>query len=283
MPDRMRRSLIAVLVLVLASFAALAPTALATTQTATGGAVTATFTYMGKFPSYSGLHLSIAQSGSVLYDQPVSSKACGNICAPLATGAKASSVHVIDLDDIGQPNVVLDLYTGGAHCCSVEQVFTFHPGTMTYAQTERNFGDPGARIEDLNHDGHFEFVTADDAFAYAFTDFAASGLPLQIETFSGSRFQDVTDHYPALIRKDAATWLEAFKGMARGHYADSVGVIAAWAADEYRLGKSAVANRFLHQQAKAGHLKSALAPNGSEGQKFVAALQRFLRRHGYGH
>jgi hypothetical protein len=277
----MRRSLITVLVL--ASFALLAPAALATTQTATRGAVTATFTYTGQFPSYSGLHLTIAQSGSVLYDQPVSSKACGTDCGPGATGTKASSVHVIDLDDIGQPNVVLDLYTGGAHCCSVEQVFTFDPGTMTYTKAERDFGDPGARIADLNHDGHFEFVTADDRFAYAFTDFAASGLPLQILTFSGSRFQDVTDSYPALIRKDATAWLKAFKGMARGHYADSVGVIAAWAADEYRLGRSASANRFLHQQAKAGHLKSALAPNEPQGQKFVAALQRFLRRHGYGH
>ena len=276
----MRRCLITVLVL--AASALPASAALATTQTATAGAVTATFTFTGTFPSYTGLHLSIAQSGSLLYDQPVTSRSCGSICAPQATGARASSVHVIDLDDIGQPNVVLDLYTGGAHCCSVEQVFTFDPGTMTYAMTERNFGDPGARIEDLNHDGHFEFVSADDAFAYAFTDFAASGLPLQIETFSGSRFQDVTGSYPALIRKDAATWLKAFRAMARGHYADSVGVIAAWAADEYRLGKSAAANRFLHQQAKAGHLRTPLGRSEAQGQRFVASLQRFLRRHGYG-
>jgi hypothetical protein len=277
----MRRSLITVLVL--AASAVLAPAALATTQTATGGAVTAAFTFTGQFPSFSGLQLTIAQSGSVLYDQPVASKACGTICAPQATGSGASSVHVVDLDDIGQPNVVLDLYTGGAHCCSVEQVFTFDPGTMTYAMTERNFGDPGARIEDLKHDGHFEFVTADDAFAYAFTDFAASGLPVQIRAFTGSRFQDVTSSYPALIRKDAATWLKAYKGMARGHYADSVGVIAAWAADEYRLGKSAAANRYLHQQAKAGHLKSPLGASVAQGQKFVTRLQKFLRRHGYGH
>lgn len=275
----MRRSLVNLVVL--AAFALLAPAALGTTQTATQGAVTATFTFSGHFPSFSGLHLSIAQSGSVLYDQPVASKACGSICAPQATGAKTSSVHVIDLDDIGQPNVVLDLYTGGAHCCSVEQVFTFDPGTMTYGLTGRNFGDPGARIEDLNHDGHFEFETADDAFAYAFTDFAASGLPLQIFTFSPSRFQDVTDSYPALIRKDAATWRKAFKGMARQHYSDSVGVIAAWTADEYRLGKRTTANQFLHQQATAGHLRSALAPGEPQGQKFVAKLQRFLRRHGY--
>ncbi len=274
----MRRSLVTILVL--ASFALLAPAALATTQTATGGGVTATFTYTGKFPAYSGLHLTIAKSGSVLYDQPVTYKICGAHCAPGAIGTKASSVHVIDLDDIGQPNVVLDLFTGGAHCCSVEQVFTFDPGTMTYTKTERDFGDPGDRIEDLKHDGHYEFVTADDAFAYAFTDFAASGLPLQVLTFTGSRFADVTDSYPALIRKDATTWLKAFTHMARQHYEDSVGVIAAWAADEYRLGKSASANRYLSQQARAGHLNSALNPHGS-GQKFVAALKRFLRRHGY--
>jgi hypothetical protein len=276
-----RRSLI--ILVVLASFALLAPAALATTQTASQGAVTATFSYTGHYPNYSRLHLTIAQSGSVLYDQPVQSKTCGTFCAPGATGANASSVEVIDLDHIGQPNVILNIYTGGAHCCSVQQIFTFDPGTMTYAETEHDFGDPGSRIEDLNHDGRFEFVTADDRFAYAFTDFASSGLPLQILSFTGSRFQDVTDSYPALIRKDAATWLTAFRQLDHGHDIDSVGVIAAWAADEYRLGKVAASNRFLHQQAKAGHLRSALGASVPQGQKFVTKLQTFLRRHGYGH
>ena len=275
----MRRILITVLVL--AASAVPASAALATTQTASAGGVTATFTFAGKYPNYTGLHLTIAQSGAVLYDQPVRSKTCGKFCAPGATGAKASSVHIIDLDHTGQPNVVLDIYTGGAHCCSIAQVFTFNPGTKTYAKVERNFGDPGYRLEDLSHDGHFEFVTADDAFAYTFTDFAASGLPLQILTFTGSRFVDVTDRYPALIRKDAAFWLKTFKGMRRQHYQDSVGVIAAWAADEYRLGRSAAANRYLSQQAKAGHLKSALGRSVPQGQRFVAALKKFLRRHGY--
>ena len=275
----MRRALITALVLGL--FAVSAPAALATTQTAHAGAVTATFTFAGHYPNYTGLHLRIARSGSVLYDQPVRSKTCGRFCAPGATGSKASSVRLIDLDHVGEPNVVLDLYSGGAHCCSIAQVFTFDPGTHTYTKAERNFGDPGDRIEDLGHDGRFEFVTADDAFAYAFTDFAASGLPLQILTFSGGRFHDVTSQYPALIRKDAASWLKVFKGMARQHYADSMGVIAAWAADEYRLGKSAAATRYLHQQAKAGHLNSPLGRSVPQGQKFVAALQTFLRRHGY--
>ena len=275
----MRRGLLIAVVLVV--FAALAPAALATTQTASSGAVTATFSYHGHYPNYSGLHLTIAQSGSVLYDASVKSKACGKFCAPGATGTKASSVQLVDLDDIGQPNVILNLYTGGAHCCSVAQIFTFDPGTMTYSMIEHDFGDPGARIEDLNHDGHFEFITADDRFAYAFTDFAASGLPLEILDFTGQGFKDVTDSYPTLIRKDAATWLKTFKRVNHGHDIDSVGVIAAWAADEYRLGKSATANRYLVAQAKAGHLKSALSPEEPQGMKFVAKLKTFLRRHGY--
>ena len=137
----MRRILVTVLVL--AASALLAPVALATTQTATGGAVTATFTFSGQFPTFSGLHLTIAQSGSVLYDQPVTSKGCGDICAPLSTSAGAPSVHVIDLDDTGQPNVVLDLYTGGAHCCTIEQVFTFDPGDDDLRRDEAELWGPG--------------------------------------------------------------------------------------------------------------------------------------------
>ena len=105
----MRRGLL--IVVALALTAAVAPAAaLATTQTASQGGVTATFRYAGHYPNYSGLHLTIAQSGSVLYDQPVSSKTCGKFCAPGATGAKVSSVQVIDLDGTGQPNVVLNLF-----------------------------------------------------------------------------------------------------------------------------------------------------------------------------
>jgi hypothetical protein len=255
--------------------------ALATTQTAQSGNVTATFTFSGKYPNFTGLHLSIAQGGTVLYDQPVVSKLCGKFCAPGSTSAKVSSVHVLDLEHDAQPDVVLDLYSGGAHCCFIEQVFSFDPGTMTYGMTQHDFGDPGAQIVDLGHDGRFEFLTADDSFAYEFTDFAASGLPIQILTFSGGHFLNVTRQYPKLIAKDAARWMKAFNSMARQHYSDSVGVVAAWAADEQLLGHGKLVNGFLARQLKAGHLNSALSPTEPGGAKFVARLRKFLRTHGY--
>ena len=189
-------------------------------------------------------------------------------------------MRVVDIEHDGQPDVVLELYSGGAHCCSIDQVFSWQPAAMTYVETQRDFGDPGARIVDLRRNGRYEFLTADDSFAYEFTDFAASGLPIEILTFSGRRFHNVTRDYPKLIARDAATWLKAFKSMSSQHYADSVGVIAAWAADEDLLGHSKLVGRYLAQQQRAGHLNSS-EPGEPSGAKFVAMLQRFLRQHGY--
>ena len=189
-----------------------APAALATTQTAQSGNVTATFTFSGTYPNFTGLQLSIAQGGTVFYDEPVDSKLCGTYCAPGSpSGTGSHRCTSLDLEHDGQPDVVLDLYSGGAHCCSIEQIFSFDPGTMTYAKTQRDFGDPGEQIVDLGHNGRYEFLTADDSFAYEFTDFAASGLPIQILTFSDRRFINVTRHYPKLVARDAAGWLKAFK------------------------------------------------------------------------
>jgi hypothetical protein len=261
---------------------AAAPVALATTQTASSGNVSATFTFGGSYSSgFTGERLTISRAGTVAYDHPVASKFCYTACAPGAPTASGPSLHVFDLEPGGERDVVLDLFSGGAHCCSIEQIFSLDGATGTYAETERNFGDPGEQILDLGHNGRFEFLTADDSFAYEFTDYAASGMPIQILTFSARRFRDVTRSYPTLIRKDAAGWLGTFKSLAKDHYRDSVGVIAAWAADEDLLGHQRLVSRFLAQQLKAGHLNSALSPQEPGGKRFVSNLQRFLRKHGY--
>ena len=277
----MKRVLLTSLAVAALTLSAVPATALATTQTAQSGNVSATFTFSGSYPNFTGMRLSIAQGGTAYYNEPVTTKLCGKYCAPASPSAKGSSVHVLDLEHDGQPDVVLDLYTGGAHCCYVEQVFSFDPGTMTYTKTQRDFGDPGEQIVDLRHNGRYEFLTADDSFAYEFTDFAASGLPIQILTFSDRRFVNVTRQYPKLIARDAARWRSAFNSMGKQHYSDSVGVVAAWAADEELLGHAKLVNTFLANQLRAGHLNSALSPEEPSGAKFVAKLRKFLRTHGY--
>ena len=170
-----RAALIAGLAAALALIAS--PAALATTQTARSGNVTASFTFSGSYPNFTGLQLSIAQGSTVYYDEPVTSKLCGTYCAPGSPSGSQGSVHVLDLEHDGQPDVLLDLYSGGAHCCWIEQIFSFDPGTMTYAVSQHDFGDPGEDIVDLRHNGRYEFLTADDSFAYRFTDFARRACP----------------------------------------------------------------------------------------------------------
>jgi hypothetical protein len=264
-----------------AAVALVAPqAAAAATQTATAGDVTATFTYYGTYPQYHGETLSISRAGQVIYDQPVSSRDCltGTYeCAP-GNISGGDSVHIVNLESTSEPNVVLDLYTGGAHCCWVEQVFSFDAATSTYLMSERDFWDVGDQMVDLRHDGLSEFLSADERFEYAFTDYAASGAPIQILSFAGGHFTDITRQFPKLIARDAAVWMKAFKAQAKEHYPDSVGVVAAWAADEDLLGHHKLVARFLARQAKLGHLNSPIEPGG---KKFVRALQKMLRKDGY--
>jgi hypothetical protein len=261
----------------LAAILAAPASAPARTQRAQAGAVSAAYSYSGRYPNYAHERLTISRAGTTVYDRPVTSRFCGSGCAPGAPERHLSSVHVEDLDASGEPEVVLDLYTGGAHCCSVEQVFSFSAATDRYVRTERDFGDPGARLEDLRRDGRLEFVTADDRFAYTFTDYAASGLPLRILAFRGGRFHDVTRHYPALIGADAKRWLRRFKHSRL----DNVGFIAAWAADQYLLGHETLVRRTLSAAVRHGRLRTVVSPALPGGKAFVDRLYGFLRRHGY--
>ena len=256
--------------------AVLPATAAASIQTARSGNVVAVFSFQGSGATgFSHVHLRIARVGVVRYDAAVTSASCPTTCWP-ANGDKPS-IHVLDLEHDGEPDVVLDLYSGGAHCCVIEQVFSFDPGAGTYRLTERNFSDTGATLEDLGHNGHFEFVSADDLFEYVFTDYGHSGTPLQVWSFAARRFTDVTGAYPDQIAADGKRWLELF----RSDVSDGEGYIAAWAADEDRLGQEAQVAGTLADENRKGNLRSAERQVWPAGEQFIAKLNRFLRDHGY--
>ncbi len=220
--------------------------------------------------------LTIRLNGQRLYDQHVRSQFCGTLCDVTALTPGTSPLKVLDVESDGQPDVLLGLYSGGAHCCFVDQVFSLDPGTMTYVKVEHNFLDAGARIKKL--DTHYEFLSADARISEAgFTDFADSGAPIQIWRVINRRFVDVTRQYPRLIKPDAAIWMKAF----RSHLRNGVGFIAAWAADEDLLGKSRLVSSTLAGLARKQRLRSTLGlPHHSE-TAFVAELQKALRALGY--
>lgn len=269
----LRSTLLATLI----ALGALAPAASATTETASSGNVTATLSYdhATDAPEWTDLQLTITRDGTQTYAADPSFGDCTSpYCAPAGTG-ESSSLSVTDLDGDGEPEVVLDLYTGGAHCCFVSRFYRWD-GT-TYVPADRNFGDPGYRLADLDGDGVKEIVTADDRFAYRFTAFAFSLLPVRIFHLQAGAWRLVTRRFPAEVRADARTNWHWFKKA--GRKGEPRGAIAAWSADQYLLGHRAYARRTLNRLARARRLPGLFPPRNEHA--FVRDLLRFLARHGY--
>jgi hypothetical protein len=222
------------------------------------------------------LVLAVTRNGTVVYSQPVSASGCRGHCRDVAVPPGKSPLHVLDLDGTSEPNVVLGLFTGGANCCFIDQVFSFDPATKTYVRSQHNFLNAGATLARLGR--QWVLRSGDSRVTEAgFTDTADSGTPIQIWRFADRAFTDVTRHYPKLIRADAGMWMRLFNH----HLSNGVGLIAAWAADEDLLGQSAMVDTTLRALAAQNKLRTPLGlPHDSETQ-FVTTLETLLHRLGY--
>jgi hypothetical protein len=252
--------------------------ALAGTQSARSGAVSAKLSYQGPFVFASTEVLTIARDGHTVYDRTVTSPACseGPEFDPDCSPTSRHSVHVVNLAPGGGRDVVVDLTAFGlCGACALEQVFSYDPTKRTYVKTEHIFDALLARLADLGHNGRYEFVSSDGSFVCKFTVCPNCGTPLEILAFGDRGFTKVTTRYPTLIANDAAKWLEFY----RRHLRNGLGWIAAWAADEDSLGNAARVNAYLAGQLEANDLKGV--PGYPGGHAFITALNAFLRRHGY--
>src|SRR5476649_2871225 len=101
----------------------------------------------GSVTTYSGLRLSVVHMGKLVFDMPVKSTLFPS-GASAAGGLKPSSVSFHDLNADGTPELVLVLWTGGAHCCYLDQIFDF--SYRPAHKTEIDFRDSGARATTVN-------------------------------------------------------------------------------------------------------------------------------------
>jgi hypothetical protein len=222
------------------------------------------------FYEFRKLRLVVRVGGRTVVDRLL----CANLrCSP-------GSHHDLALQNVaGGPlrEAVMSVFTGGAHCC-FETVIALVDGPHRGRLIDRNWGDPG--YEGQLHDGRYEFQSADDRFAYAFTDFAASGLPAQVWTIDRSgQLADVTQTRLELVRGDARRWWHAYVSERGKPDGDVRGVLAAWCADQYRLGARPACTAEL-ARALAKHW--LVGPNvWPQNKAYIAALARMLAKWGY--
>jgi hypothetical protein len=246
------------------------PAARADTQVAASGQVRATFSFaQGDYGQDTDFHLTVDRAGQRLFDAPLS--VC---CQPQETNGKA--VHVRDLDGDDEPEVWVDIWAGGAHCCTQMELLRLSGGA--YQRQEHVF-ELGYRLKDLDGDGIPEFKTVDYGFAYAFTFFAASPLPVRVLSYRAGVFSNVTAKYPALVRKDLKRYRSLYRKGIR-HHVPSLGALAGWTADDYVLGHRKQANRRLTRELHAGHLYNDTGY--VHGRKFIRVLKHDLRLGDYG-
>jgi hypothetical protein len=189
------------------------------------------------------------------------------------------ALRIRDLDGDGQLEVLLDLFSGGAHCCFSTLVHQWDAVTATYAAVRHAWGNPYPRLRDVDRNGMFEFISADDRFAYAFACYACGALPIQVWHYELGRFVDVTREFPDVVRKDAAALWKSYRAARGSTFPEVRGILAAWLADQALLGRASAGWRKLEQLERRGVLAGD-APWPS-GKRYLTELRRFLAQTGY--
>ncbi len=178
------------------------------------------------------------------------------------------TLNVEDLDGDGEPEVLLDLFSGGAHCCVTALVFRYQAASNSYKSLANDFGDVGFKLRNLDGKGPREFLSRDPVFSGAFSSYAESRFPIQVLRLRKGKFADVTSRFGKLVRADLRRHRAVYPRY-RKQKLNARGVFAAVAADQYRLGDRKGAAATLRKAAKV------------YGPKFARSLRRFLTRYGY--
>jgi hypothetical protein len=226
------------------------------------------------------LRLRVAHAGALVREGSVPlPKDCREYpCAASPAGGDKLPFELSDLDVASGPVAIISFWTGGAHCCSVVRLVSLGDnGTI-----DRNFGDPGAVPTTLG--GHRVLRSADDRFAYLFTSYVASGLPVQIWRFTGQALVDVTRDYPAEVRADAAGWWQLYREQRRlKAIGETRGVFAAWAADVCLLGQRAKVEAAIAAGVARGDFSGGAASDmlGPHGARYGKQLRARLSAWGY--
>jgi hypothetical protein len=277
----------AIVLAVAALAAACAPAAAAksTTETASLGAVQAQLSYQtGSDFSFHNVRVSISRNGTQLVNQQLKGLCRFCTVSPADGGQPgAKSISVLDLDgEATEPEVVVDLFTGGAHCCFYSVIYYYVPATNSYQSLTHEWLDPGYQFADLDGNNIPEFVSADGRFAYRFGPFADSRFPPQIWNFQNGALVDVTRQYPQLIKHDLARETHSYQARRKTHRLGVGTILAAVVADRCLLDQCSRGFGLVKTAIRRGDLsRDVRFSQPPYNHRYLQQLRRFLGRLGY--
>jgi hypothetical protein len=229
---------------------------------------------------FAGGRVRISRGGKTILDERVPLDP--RLAAGTPVQGDTASFVVRDVDGDREPEVMLELDSGGAHYCAWARLYRYAGARDGYVPVVHFWGNTSSSptIVDVDGDGRPEFVSTDDRFAYDFNGYAGSVRPIQIWSYAHGRFRDVTRDHPQLVRRDALRLWRLYLKDRRELPGSARGILPAWAAEQYLLGHGAQAERELRNAGPRGYLAPAV-DGPREPDAYVAAVERLLRRTGY--
>ncbi|MBD2022280.1 hypothetical protein H6F43_19035 [Leptolyngbya sp. FACHB-36] len=250
---------------------ALPATAATETKTATLGDVKAVLSYQKVetegWAQYPDKRMTIQRSGQTILDAALPNDS--EYDRPLVD-TEYGYFRVVDLEGDREPEVLLDLFTGGAHCCTYSLIYRYDSKTQRYTSERFDWAHSGYRLEDLDRDGIPEFRSLNNRFAYAFASFAGSAMPLQIWQYRQGQRVDVTRRYPKLLYQQAYTFWNSYTEAKQKTYEEVKGLLAPYLADKCLLG-----------QGQDGWQRVRQTYQERDRDSFFTNLRQFLKEGGY--
>ncbi|HEY9618577.1 MAG TPA: hypothetical protein V6C64_17165 [Microcoleaceae cyanobacterium] len=195
------------------------------------------------------------------------------------------NVTLRDLDGDRSAEVIVNTFSGGAHCCTSFTIYSWK--NSKFVKTETGFLDGnGGSFQDLDNNGKVEFITYDNAFLYAFSSYAGSSPPTKILALQQGQLRDVTRQYPKALRSRLNQMYEGFVERKRNGGFDLNGVLAGYVAQKILVGEYRQGWDFMlaNYDRSSDWGLSILDRNGNTVGKypdFPTALRAFLIQQKY--
>ncbi|WP_375398214.1 hypothetical protein [uncultured Sphingomonas sp.] len=204
----------------------------------------------------------------------------------------ASQVGIGPLTSGGKPGVLLETYSGGAHCCVDVVAVVAQDGVWRKVDLGSWDGDAVDWPKDISGDGVADFVFVDNAFLYAFASYADSMAPPLVMNIRGLKPVDVSTDpaFRKLYEADLASTRKVCLDRSNDY---NNGACAAYAADAARLGKLSGAWPEIlrsYNRAGTGWPDGCRVAAGNAGcpkpavihyRTYPEALTAFLKANGY--
>lgn len=163
--------------------------------------------------------------------------AFSSVMSAVSTHNGWSTAGVAHLDPASsEAEIVFSAFWGGAHCCTVTEIFSLVGNYWVRTEASTLDGD-GYTFDDIDGDGSMELISSDNSFLYAFSPYAYSWAPKIIEQLRDGVISDqshnsrFTNYYRRelagmehLAQNDMSLW-------------NSNGFLAAWVAVKALVGE----------------------------------------------